>query len=79
MSFGGPQHDAECLAAGGTGSTIAANKAAGDAFEQAVGAELRATHGVVAPQVTIRCRSDGDAPDQGISGISVTGEMLRRA
>jgi RHS repeat-associated protein len=44
-------------AARGTGSTIGANKAAGDAFEQAVGAELRATHEVVVPQVTIRTPS----------------------
>ena len=38
-------------------SRVQANKAAGDAFEGAIGAELRATHEVVAPQVTIRTPS----------------------
>jgi RHS repeat-associated protein len=36
---------------------LAENKAAGDSFEAAVGAELRATSEVVAPQITIRTPS----------------------
>jgi RHS repeat-associated protein len=38
-------------------NTVQANRAAGDAFEVAIEAELRATHEVVAPQVTIRTPS----------------------
>jgi RHS repeat-associated protein len=36
---------------------LQANKAAGDAFEQAIGAELRTTHEIVAPQITIKTPS----------------------
>lgn len=38
-------------------TTLQANRAAGDAWEQVVGQELRQTHEVVAPQVTIRTPS----------------------
>ncbi|MBU1223621.1 MAG: type IV secretion protein Rhs [Gammaproteobacteria bacterium] len=36
---------------------LQANKAAGDAFEQAIGTELRATHEIAVPQITIKTPS----------------------
>jgi filamentous hemagglutinin len=38
---------------------LKANKAKAEAFEQAVGAELRATHDVAVPQITVRTEGGG--------------------
>jgi RHS repeat-associated protein len=40
-------------------SRLRANKAASDAFEEAVGAELKATHEVAVPQITVRTQGGG--------------------